>query len=250
MKKKKITCYYKFLIIKLLLLSQNLNIGLGQQTDDIARDKLLVKMTDNIKTLFYNSDCCYDPFVNGRLYTDYYPNLSGHQYLFSKVWEKGVINFKDDVQVELLINYDIINDKLLLNKFYSDGVYCIELNKNDIKGFSFKGHEFINVILNEGPKEMNGYYEVLYNGRAKLLLKWEKYISKSSGAGKDNSYIKKTFYIMYNNNPVELRNRKSIIYSLPDQALKIENYMRQNKFYVRTAEPDDFVRLLQYYDSL
>jgi hypothetical protein len=247
---KNLKCFYKLLIIILLLLLQNSNICFGQQTSDINKDKLIRNMTDNVKDFFYSSNCSYGPFTNGRLYKDYYPNLLGHQYLFSKVWEKGVICFRDDVQMELLINYDIVSDKLLLNKFYSDGVYCIELNINDIEGFSIKGHEFINITLYEGPEEIKGYYEVLYDGKVKLLLKWEKYISKASDPNKDIAYLEKTFYIKNNNKLVKLKNRKSIIYSLSDKAMNIENYIKQNKFYVRTAEPDDFVELLLYYDSL
>jgi hypothetical protein len=250
MKKNKITFFSIYLIVILFLLSYNSNICYGQQKSDFNHDKIIKSMTERVKNLIYSSNCTYGPLINGRLYNKYYPNLLGHQYIFSKGWEKGVIYFRNDVQMELNINYDIVGDKLLLNKFYSEGVYCIELNINDIEGFSINGHKFVKITLNEGYKEIKGYYEVLHEGKAKLLLKWEKYISKAPNPNKDIAYLKKTFYIKNNSKLVKLKNRKSIIYSLSDKARNIENYIKQNKFYVRTAEPDDFVELLLYYDTL
>lgn len=232
------------------MLSQYLNICNGQQTVEPDRFRIIKNMADNVKDLFYSSNCSFGSFANGRLYSDYYPNLMGHQYLVSRVWENGTVYFKDAVQMELLINYDIVSDKLLLNKFYSDGVYCIELNINDIEGFSFMGHEFIKMDISEGSRQVKGYFEVLHDGKAQLLIKWEKYISKSSNPGKDFTYLKKTFYIVNNNELIKINNRKSIIYALSDKAVNIEDYIKQNKFYVRTAEQDDFIELLQFYDSL
>ncbi|UCH13201.1 MAG: hypothetical protein JSV22_08795 [Bacteroidales bacterium] len=222
----------------------------GQQTGNFDKGRNIKKMTDDVKDLFYNSGCTFGPLVNGKLYTDYYPGLKGHQYMFLKVWEKGLVYFRDDVQEELLINYDIVGDKLLFNKFYSGGTYIIELNINDIEGFTISGHKFIKLTISEGSQETNAYYEVLYDGKVKLLLKWEKYISKASDSNKDISYLQKTFYIKNNTKLVKINKRKSIISSLSDQARNIENYIKQNKFYVRTAEPEDFIELMIYYDSL
>jgi hypothetical protein len=250
MKKNKITSFNKYLVVILFLLSYNSDICSGQQTSIFNHCKIIKNMTDNVKNLFYSSNCTYGPLTNGRLYNEFYPNLLGHQFIFSKGWEKGVIYFRNDVQMELNINYDIVSDKLLLNKFYSEGVYCIELNINDIEGFSINGHKFIKIALHEDSKETKGYYELLHEGKAKLLLKWEKYISKAPDPNKDIAYLKKTFYIMNNNKLVKIKNRKSLLYSLSDKARNIENYLKQNKFYVRIAEPDDFVELLLYYDTL
>jgi len=249
MKNKEIICFNKFLLITLLI-SESVSMCFGQPINNLNKEKAIKNMTDNVKALFYYSDCTYGPLVNGKLYTDYYPGLLGHQYLYSKVWEKGVVYFRNDVEKELLINYDIVSDKLLFNKFCSDGVYCIELNINDVKGFFFNGHEFIKVTLIEGSKEISGYYELIYDGKVKLLLKWEKYISKASDINKDIAYLEKTLYIKNNNKLVKVYNRKSLISSLADQARNIENYLKQNKFYVRTAALDDFVKLMVYYESL
>lgn len=242
--------FYKILFIILLLFTENFIMCFGQQKNNFNAETDINNMKENVKVLFYNSDCTYGPLVNGRLYTDNYPGVMGHQYLLSKVWENGVVYLRGDVQKELLINYDIVSDKLIWNKFHSDGAYSIELNINDIEGFSIGGHKFIKLSQFEGLKEAKGYYEVLYDGKVKLLLKWEKYISKVSNLNKDISYLENTFYIKNKNKLVKVNKRRSIISSLSDHAGNIEKYMKQKKFYVRTARPEDFVELLKYYDSL
>ena len=239
-----------FFILILLLLLKNLNGCFGQQINIPDKNKNIKNLTDNVRDLFYASNCTYGPLSNGKLYTDYYPELLGHQYLVSKGWEKGIVFFRNDMQKELLINYDIVSDILINNKFYAEGVRCIELNINDIEGFYIDGHKFIKVTACEGSKPGDGYYELLYDGKARLLMKWEKHISKASDLNKDISYLEKTIYIMKNDILVKINNRKTLVGSLSDQGKNIENYIRHKKFYVRTAEPADFVELLKYYDTL
>ncbi len=250
MRKKKNIWFNIFLIITLLLVLKNLNSCFGQQINILDKNKNIKTLTNNVRDLFYSSNCTYGPLVNGRIYTDYYPELLGHQYLESKGWEKGIVYFRNDVKKELLINYDIVSDKLITNEFYPEGARCIELNINDVEGFYINGHKFIKVTAGDSPKQKCGYYELIYDGKARLLLKWEKYISKSSDPNNDVSYLERIIYIKSNDKLVKINNRKTLIDCLSDQGKNIGNYIKRKKFFVRTAEPGDFVELLKYYDTL
>jgi hypothetical protein len=248
----KIKCIWPkgIIAISLLLLSESFNSCIGQQINFSEKNKNISTLADNVRDLFYSSNCSYGPLVNGKIYTDYYPRLLGHQFLASKGWEKGMVYFRNDVQKELLINYDIVSDKLVANEFYPEGPRYIELNINDVEGFYINGHRFIKAPASDSSKDKSGYYELLYNGRALLLMRWEKYISKSSDPDKDVAYTENTIYIRTNGKIVRINNRKTLISCLSDKGEDIENYLRRRKFFVRTAGPDDFVELLRYYDNL
>jgi hypothetical protein len=236
--------------ISLLLLQVSFINCIGQQINILEKNKNITTLTANVRDLFYSSNCTYGPLVNGKIYTDNYPELQGHQFLASRVWEKGTVYFRNGVQKELLINYDIVTDKLVANEFYSEGPRFIELNINDVEGFYIDGHRFIKASGGNGSKDKSGYFELLYDGRATLLMRWEKYISKSSYLDKDEARIENIIYIRKNNKIFRINNRKTLISCLSDKGEDIENYMKRRRFFVRTAKPDDFIELLKYYDKL
>ncbi len=249
---KNIKCiWFKGIIaISLLLPPEIFNNCIAQQINVLEKNKNITTLAGNVRDLFYSSNCTYGPLVNGKIYTDYYPELLGHQFLALSGWEKGTVYFRNDVQKELLINYDIVSDKLVANEFYSEGPRFIELNRNDVDGFYIDGHRFIKASTGNGLKDKSGYYELLYDGGATLLMRWEKYISKSSVLDKDVARIENTIYIRKNDKIFRINNRKTLISCLSDKGEDIENYIRSRRFFVRTAEPDDFIELLKYYDRL
>lgn len=249
---KNIKCiWFKGIIaISLLLPPEIFNNCIAQQINVLEKNKNITTLAGNVRDLFYSSNCTYGPLVNGKIYTDYYPELFGHQFLALSGWEKGTVYFRNDVQKELLINYDIVSDKLVANEFYSEGPRFIELNRNDVDGFYIDGHRFIKASTGNGLKDKSGYYELLYDGGATLLMRWEKYISKSSVLDKDVARIENTIYIRKNDKIFRINNRKTLISCLSDKGEDIENYIRSRRFFVRTAEPDDFIELLKYYDRL
>jgi hypothetical protein len=236
--------------ISILLLTDCFINCTGQQINILEKSKNITTLAGNVRDLFYSSNCTYGPLVNGKIYTDNYPELLGHQFLASRVWEKGTVYFRNGVQKELLINYDIVSDKLITNEFYSEGPRFIELNRNDIEGFYIDGHRFIKVSAGNGIKDKSGYYELLYDGGATLLMSWKKYISKSSDIDKDVARIENTIYIRKNDKIFRINNRKALVSCLSDKGSDIQNYIRRRRFYVRTAEPGDFIELLKYYDGL
>ena len=236
--------------VSLLLLLEGFINCTGQQINILEKNKNITTLAGNVRDLFYSSNCSYGPLVNGKIYTDNYPQLLGHQFLALRVWEKGTVYFRNDVQKELLINYDIVSDKLITNEFYSEGPRFIELNRNDVEGFYIDGHRFIKASTGYGLKDKSGYYELLYDGGATLLMRWEKYISKSSDPDKDVARIENTIYIRKNDKMFRINNRKALISCLSDKGADIQNYIRRKRFFVRTAKPDDFIELLKYYDKL
>lgn len=222
----------------------------GQNISNKEIHKIINNKISKVEEFFYSSNCGYLPLVNGKIYNTYYSRIIGHQYFNSNNWEKGFIIIKDKVYTDLLLKYDVFNDKLIYHHISSEGALSIELNKNVIEGFSLAGHNFINVKLDSMNEKYNGYYEILYNGNALLLIKWEKYINKSTDINSSEIAQRKSIYIKNGDKLVKVKNRKSILEALDDKSAEMHEYLKHNKLHIKIASDEELIELMQFYDDL
>jgi hypothetical protein len=191
-----------------------------------------------------------DPVLyNGKLYTSRLPaNIKGHPYLASPDFKTGYVIIKDQKFDNILLNYDIYNQELLLN--YQDiagSTRIILISKSWLNGFGLPDKKFGFIPGNDGQKRI---FQVIGNDTLKVLFYWEKELSLSRQTGNTDYYFSDPVKIMYlcgNTGLYRFRNNRNFSdYFSPDKKNKIASYIRENRINVRKA-PDTIMLLLVSY---
>ena len=139
-------------------------------------------------------------FINGWEYQLVQAN-NGHPFVFSKIWQYGRINSDLGKRDDLLMNYDIFQDVLVIQVFRDDKPRHIVLNPCYIKSFEIEGHKFVNPGKNLDWEitDSRGYYELIYDSDIKFFVKRIKKHNAGDGLGGSNyDYDMKRFILLKN----------------------------------------------------
>jgi len=179
-------------------------------------------------------------------------DVIGSPYLLEE-WVKGNVKFKDNTSARNGdFKYDVIEDLLVVKS--ESGEENIFSDPIDEFTLTVKGNSklFKNGFSGENGVNGKSYFEVIYNGKTKLLKRYSKTIIESKGY--NTSTITKKYeesslyYIAKADNkliPIK-KNEKSILDAL--QKPELSKYVKDNKLNLKSDE--DIEKLLAYYDTL
>jgi hypothetical protein len=188
---------------------------------------------------------------NGRLWRSMYSNVIGDEFLFSKNWLVGDVNINEITFHNLWLRYDILNDQLLA--ILNQGT-VVQLNKELIKEFTLtfenKKNSFEN--FNEGTENpIKGFGQVLYKGDIYLIIKHAKQIQQLAIDNKyDEFYQLQTLFILKGGKFCKVTGRRDLINILSDKKQQVQIYIRENKIRIRKKDPESFIPVLKFYDTL
>ena len=195
-----------------------------------------------------------DPIVyNGKVY-NYFPGVGvkGHQYFEQKDFNEGCISIRGAKYENVLINYDILNQDVILK--YSDpqgSNRLISVSKAWLKQFSVSNEQFSILDTPEGEKLI---VQTLNQGSIQLHIHWTKkliavitFIEENYVFDKKNSIL----FLSYKDNLQEFKSTKDILALLDkDAQQKVKKYLKVNKIKARTNSQDQLIKLLNYCNQL
>jgi len=194
-----------------------------------------------------------DPTLyNGKKYSYFLPpGTDGHQYLQSPDYFVGGVTIKEEYFGDITLNYDIYNQQLLLRYANENGAFnIIEVSKAWLKGFSLDNMHFEYLDLGDGLK----FYQVLGDGKIKILFHWKKDLKLDVGATSTNFAFTKAFrsdYILLEGKLFPYRNKRSLIKVFgPEKKQDIKSYLRKNRIRLKKASDQDMTGLINYIDTL
>ncbi len=196
-------------------------------------------------------DMVYGPdqtLFNGKKYT--YrppPGTTGNQYIVTQLFFAGTVTLKGKTYRDLVLNYDIFNQQLLLQ--YADErdpLNVIELSKAWLTHFSLDSLHFEYLRLDQGPQ----FYQVLGNGPARILHYWRKSLNLNDRIGTSNFVFSKPVrdsYILKDGQLRYFNSRRSLV-RIFDKAQRpeIKNYLRRNKVRVNSASDKVMTDLINF----
>lgn len=184
-----------------------------------------------------NAQYVFIPDQTGRPLTDTkYETLTGSPYLIEE-WSNAEVKLADNKIVKPeAVRYDLVTDKLLFkqdNKVYefSPRVAAFSLlTKTGTRTFLLKN-------------DNDGYFEVLTNGKVKLMKKVKKVILEAKGYNSANIEKtvdeKKKYYVIYDGKEKEVKlSKKALVEALPEFKDNINGYK------LSSAKEDAFVELI------
>jgi len=187
---------------------------------------------------------------NGSAYVDYDRRITGNPYFGSLYFTDGSIVYDDITYTGIQMMYDMLNDDVIIKNY--NGLALL-LTKEKVGSFNLAGHYFVKIIADSATTGMKaGFYDVLYDGTTKLLVKRKKEITeKIVMQNLESSFTQHDqYYIMKDTVFYPVREKNSALNVMKDRKSELSKFIRQDKIKFRKDFETALLKTVVYYDSL
>jgi hypothetical protein len=194
-----------------------------------------------------------DPLLyNGKIYTYFLPaGTGGNQFLYSAEFIKGDVVIKGVRFLDILLNYDIFNQQLLLQYTGETGaINIIEISKAWLESFRLGKSEFRYLSFEKSPR----IYQVLGDGPLFILYAWRKDLKLDVTNGAHNFIFTpavKNKYVLIGDNLLTFRGKRSLVSVIgPEYKTEIRNYIHVHRIKMKHASDETMTELINYIGNL
>ncbi len=194
-----------------------------------------------------------DPLLyNGRFYTFSVPlKTGGNQFLHGAEFEKGSVSIRGVKYNDLILNYDVFNQQLVLKYNTSSGaVSFIVLSDAWLESFTLGGLFFEQIVLSDSTKHI---YQVIGSGPNRILYSWTKKLSLDNFVGTRNhvfSEPRKEMFLLSDNHCSNFWNNRSFSAIFTERRTDINKYLRKEKINVKKAPDKLMYQLINYCNNI
>ena len=182
---------------------------------------------------------------NGKLLLNYDRVFNKVDRFFYSEYKSGSVIYDDQVYNNMILNYDVVNDDLILKPNGEFDKAPIIINKYKVKSFSINQKVYVNLNYDQPnlPEFINGFYEESYKGdNISFYVKHSK-IKKDliNDINLYDDFIKKSsYFIAYKNTFYSISSKKSVIAIFPEYKKSINEYYSNN-----TIDKSDAIKFYQ-----
>jgi hypothetical protein len=185
------------------------------------------------------------------MWRNQYTMVKGDQFLFSLEYLQGSLTINGNYYKNILLNYDIYNDEILTPKNQGS---IVQLNKEMVDSFTLvfvgKTYRFVNADEDSLPG-IKGFVKVLYKGKSALYVKYKKEIEALAVDEKyDLFYRTYRIYFLNEGKVHPISSKSDLLKILQEDKIRIKEFMKKNKLSVSKKEPESFIPVIRYYDSI
>jgi hypothetical protein len=216
----------------------------GRGTEDSSVNGGFLNASDTLKE---NQILLY-----GALWINQYQRVREDQFLFSKKFLNGSLTINGETVGSIYLRYDIYSDELLT--FRESGI-ILRLNQEMVDSFTldFENRTFRFTRIEEDTVNgLKGYFNVLYKGKSSLYVKYRKDIDLLAVDNKWDIFYQ--FHKIYlkdsNNNIFRITRKRDLFKIFNSEKVQIRNYIKKNKLSISKNNPDSFIPVIRFYDSL
>jgi hypothetical protein len=149
------------------------------------------------------------------------------------------------------ISYDFYNDEIITLTNHGS---ILQLNKEMVDSFAlvynYKTYRFKNT-LEDSLTGIKGYVNVLYKGKSALYVKYKKEIQILAVDNKYDLFFQ-TYRICFQKGGIvhQINNKRELLKLLDEDKAQIKDFIKKNKLKISKMEPESFVPVIRYYDSI
>ena len=193
---------------------------------------------------------------NGTLYSNYYKTVNNTQsYLNSEVFENGNVVYENQTYTDIILNYDIFKDDLLLKPNGINDRRSVILIPQKIQSFTFSGKLFVNLNYNQIPTAdfVKGFYEENYVGEKFILyIKHAKEKREMTSEGKiyDTFKVKNEFVLYFKNKFYDINSKRNIAAIFPELKNQIDDYYLLNNKIEESNKTQFMESLLRHLNAI
>jgi hypothetical protein len=120
-----------------------------------------------------------------------------------------------------------------------------------VKEFTLLNHHFIRLDSTLGAPITTGFYDELYTGNIRVLVKRGKFIEETIKDEVEREFIAtNAFIIQKAGTYYAIKNYKGLLTVLKDKAPAIKQYLRKNRIKYRKGPENAVLKASVYYDSI
>lgn len=202
-------------------------------------------------TVYYQALGEQSPLYNAREYVDYASTIHiGHPFYNTTEFVQGTIHFEGMTFENVMLLYDIVKDKVILQHF--NKVFRIDLPVGKVRDFTLLGHTFIRLLPDSNQVIEEGFYDKLYRGKTVLFVKRKKVI-REERSGTDISNVvdeKNIFYIQKQGVFYQVNNLRTLLAVLSGKRDQIRQYLKKNAVKFRKESEKAVLMAVEHYDRL
>jgi hypothetical protein len=192
------------------------------------------------------------PFVLGRMQV-FHGTSVHHPYFSDYRPVNGSLVFKNKLYEADALLYDIHNDKLVY-RYYSGNldINNIALDENFVLGFTIHNSTFRyfkDLKTKAGRKLKDGYYEVVYDGTFKFLVRWEKTRSFDMYVSHKFS-VSRRMYMLNDGQVVSIKNKWQLMNQFADKKREVKKFIKKNHIILELKNGSSVNEVFEYYESL
>ncbi|MES2417717.1 MAG: hypothetical protein V4541_05985 [Bacteroidota bacterium] len=236
----------KIFYINLLLL----NVAYAQ---DLLQQPIVNSPIAKAESFFKTAIRQQSRLYNGTGFQDYGPSVDGSaNFQNSRLFYRGTVIYDGFRYDSIPMVYNLHEDKLI--SYFNTPLSMYGLITEKISDFYLNGHHFKYIhIPNENLSTLqSGIYDLIYDGRSKILVKRSKKMQVMTENYDLRYYFvpKTTYYIQQGQRYEEISTEESFLSFLKDKKNELKKYSRAHKIKFKKEPEESIVLLITYYESL
>lgn len=192
-------------------------------------------------------------FENGSAHLNFDKTIdSQNRYYVSEYFQKGSMNYNDQDYFDLLLNYDIYSDELVLKPYGESNTTKINVVRDNVSYFKIGNEKFVHLKAINSTAFKKGYYEEVPAGNnTTLFIKYYKEKKKINNAQVDLiEFVPKYDFIIQKDNKFYLANdKKQIVELFPASKKKINDFYTTYRSLKKDDPPLFMKNLLKYINN-
>lgn len=187
--------------------------------------------------------------VNGRHWKSLLYNVNGNEFLFTNDWMNAEIIMNAHHFTGVTLKLDILNDELLFPSEYTNTI--VVLNKEQVDAFilTFQGTSFPFVKLTTGNGPVEGYVQVLYDGKVKLYQKWKKRIQVNQDRLIQEFRTEATVYLRKGAEYHKIKRKGDLLKAFEEHQKELKKWIRDERLQMNLSNVVTLIPLLEKIDS-
>ncbi|MFO7851794.1 MAG: hypothetical protein ACQETA_09545 [Bacteroidota bacterium] len=207
--------------------------------------------SSQIRSIFENASGPDSRLVSGKLYLGARQgSVTGNPYYLDENWKTGYVIIDSLVFDGLLLKYDILENKLVLNTISisnSEILLCLNLEKT--KRFGIDGRNFI-PFPREKDSPGRWFAESVVEDTLSYLILKKKELQVDAGAVDFSYKTDENPYLLYNNELFKFNSRRTLFRLFPHLKDDLKEFIRQENLALIKKRPENLGRLTEYCNTL
>ena len=186
--------------------------------------------------------------VNGVAYANKPPSyVTGRPFFQTSDPQPGTLDYEGQHYVDVPLLYEQVLDQVLL--YGPAQATPIQLVRQQVQAFELGGHHFVRLPADSAGVLAEGFYDLVVNGPARLLIKRAKKLEAATGGYTlKGEYEEVTrFFVQRHAHFYEVTTPKQALALLADKKAEMQAYARGNRFDSKEAA---LTALVQKYNTL
>jgi hypothetical protein len=190
---------------------------------------------------------------NGPRYLQHPTLNQGHAYFNSSSLEYGTVVYDGILYDSVRLLYDEVKDELVTEDFSQTNF--VQLIKQRTSAFTIREHRFVRI--DEGTAHASGissgFYEVLYDGKSRVLKQETKKITEQvmfGGAPGKVIETKLNYFILHEGRYHRIKNKRSLLESFSQNKQDLNAFIRKQDLSFKKNADKFLIAVAAFYDQL